>query len=188
MSQAELLAYVAALLDRLEVEWMLVGSHAASYYGEPRSTHDVDIVVHLPAERIDKLLAAVPQERYYLSEVALREGRMANLIDLQTGDKVDMFLVGIRSVVPPELARRRTGKVMGILVPIASPEDTIIAKLRWNKSVGGSERQLRDIIGIVNLRRDALKWPHLNRQIDSEGFRELWDQQIEPEIQRRIDG
>lgn len=187
MSQAALLRFVATLLDGLQLRWMLVGSHAASYYGEPRSTHDVDLVVDLPESMILDLLAAVPTEHYYLSEFALREGRMANLIDLRTGDKVDLFLEGSGARNAAALVRRTTGLVMGLEIPIASAEDTILSKLRWNEAVGGSERQVRDIIGIAKVQQDSLDWSRLERQIDSEGFRDIWREQIEPELRRRSD-
>ena len=85
MSQVDLLRFVADLFEKLQIEWMLVGSHASSFYGEPRSTNDIDLVVDIPEQKFADLLAAIPSDRYYLSEAALREGRMANLID--TTDK-----------------------------------------------------------------------------------------------------
>jgi len=94
MSQAELLALIVSVLNDLKIEHMLVGSHASSFYGEARSTHDVDLVIDLDPVKIPALIASFPHDRYYLSEASLREGRMANLIDTQTGDKVDCFVLG----------------------------------------------------------------------------------------------
>ena len=93
MSQAELLELVLGVLNRLGIESMLVGSYASSFYGEARSTHDIDLVIDLPAEKIDSLVESFDPNRYYLSAQALREGRMANLIDTLAGDKVDLFLL-----------------------------------------------------------------------------------------------
>ena len=81
MTQAELLRRVFDELVRLNIPAMPVGSHASSFYGEARSTHDIDIVIDLPVEKIPDLIKAFPASRYYLSEVALKEGRMAKLID-----------------------------------------------------------------------------------------------------------
>lgn len=81
MSQAELLRLVVAVLEDLGIAHMLVGSHASSFYGEARSTHDVDLVIDLDPAKINELVARFDPERYYISETALREGRMAKLID-----------------------------------------------------------------------------------------------------------
>ena len=45
MSQQELLRLVVRSLDDLDVEYMLTGSIVSSLQGEPRSTHDIDLVV-----------------------------------------------------------------------------------------------------------------------------------------------
>jgi hypothetical protein len=47
MSQQELLAKVIRTLEQLGIEYMVTGSIASSMQGEPRSTHDIDIVVDL---------------------------------------------------------------------------------------------------------------------------------------------
>ena len=47
MSQAELLGLLISVLGDLGISHMLVGSHASSFYGEARSTHDVDLVIDL---------------------------------------------------------------------------------------------------------------------------------------------
>ncbi len=180
MSQLELLKFVADLLGKLGVPWMLVGSHASSYYGEARSTHDIDLVVDLPPEKIPDLIAAVPSDRFYLSEQALREGRMANLIDTTTGDKVDLFLVSGNEVIGAELSRRQPARVLGIDAYIATVEDTVIAKLRWNQQLGGSERQVRDIRGILLNQMSRIDFNVLDARIDSENLRPWWDEEIAP--------
>ena len=94
MSQAELLKLVIETLNRLGIDAMLVGSLASSFYGEARTTHDIDLVIDPPGDLIDQLVASFPAPRYYLSPQALREGRMANLIDTESGDQVDLWILG----------------------------------------------------------------------------------------------
>ncbi len=45
MSQQQLLRKVVQVLDGARIEYMVTGSIASSLQGEPRSTHDTDIVV-----------------------------------------------------------------------------------------------------------------------------------------------
>ncbi len=180
MSQLELLRFVAGLLGKLGVPWMIVGSHASSFYGEARSTHDIDLVVDLDASKIPALIAAVPSDRFYLSEQALREGRMANLIDTMTGDKVDLFLVAGDESIGAELSRRQPAKVLGIDAYIASVEDTVVAKLRWHRQLGGSERQIRDVRGILANQRSRIDFDVLHKRIEEENLGRLWNEEIAP--------
>jgi hypothetical protein len=49
--------------------------------------------------------------------------------------------------------RRRTAtKILGMDVPTATAEDTIIAKLEWGTQQGASDRQLEDVAGIAGPR------------------------------------
>jgi len=60
MDQADLLRYVISVLESQQLTYMLVGSYASSIYGEPRFTHDIDIVVHLAPDAANRLCDAFP--------------------------------------------------------------------------------------------------------------------------------
>ena len=74
---------------------------------------------------------------------------MFNVIDLASGWKVDLILRKNRAFSRDEFARRMKMSILGVPVSVASPEDTIVAKLEWSKLAGGSQRQRRDVAGIV---------------------------------------
>jgi hypothetical protein len=52
-------------LNRLGVPYMISGSVAAIFYGEPRMTNDVDIIVLLKNDDLPKLTAAFPLDEFY---------------------------------------------------------------------------------------------------------------------------
>ena len=149
MSQIELLALVVAVFSKLEIPYMVVGSYASTLYGEPRSTHDVDLVIELNPARISDLCNSFDSSRYYLSEVAFLEGRMANIIDLQSGDKIDCFILDDSDLRRTAFERRHLKYLMGIEVFVESAEDTIVSKLMWNRKCGGSQRQISDVRSIL---------------------------------------
>lgn len=173
MSQWELLSVIVGVLNDLRIAHMLVGSHASSFYGEARSTHDIDLVIDLEPAKISDLVSRFDPARYYFSESALREGRMANLIDTHTGDKVDCFVLDDDPANRRAFSRRSTRDIMGIAVPLASPEDTILAKLRWSELAGGLPRQQSDVREIFRYQRDRLDVDYLNRQAESMGLSQV---------------
>jgi hypothetical protein len=164
MSQAELLGLLVSVLGDLGISHMLVGSHASSFYGEARSTHDVDLVIDLDSAKIAALVARFDPDRYYISETALREGRMANLIDTFSGDKVDCFILGSDPIDRLSFSRRRSETIMGIEIALASPEDTILAKLRWSEMSGGSSQQQHDVREIFRHQGELLDVAYLRTQ------------------------
>ncbi len=144
---------------------MFCGSVASGFHGVPRNTRDVDLVVVLPGMDIPALLAALPDDEYYVSEPAVqhavrRQGQF-NVIDMATGWKADLIVRKRRAFSREEFSRRVEAEVLGVTVWVASPEDTILAKLEWGKASAGSERQLRDAAGIVSVGRDSLDWDYL---------------------------
>jgi hypothetical protein len=180
MSQHELLKTVVTQLDRLAIPYMLTGSVASSLQGEPRSSHDIDLVVDLSAQQINSVLAAFPAPRFFLSRAsvleAVRNRRMFNLLDQETGDKVDFWPITDSAFDVSRFSRRVSVPYEDVMVTLSSPEDTIIAKLRWAKLSGGSERQLRDAIRVYELQSARLDGNYLERWVRELQVEELWRQ------------
>jgi hypothetical protein len=79
----------------------ITGSVAASVYGEPRLTADIDVVLLLSAQDITRLRMAFPEDQYYvppeetMREQARRPSRgMFNLIHHASQFKADIYLAG----------------------------------------------------------------------------------------------
>lgn len=140
MSQQELLKKVITILEETGIPYMVTGSIASSLQGEPRASHDIDIVVDISREVILSLLEAFPSPHYYLSresiESAIFHKKMFNLIDIQEGDKVDFWLLTRDPFDESRFARRYQEEILGMRLYLSSPEDTILAKLRWAKLSG----------------------------------------------------
>jgi hypothetical protein len=177
MSLSDFLARLTGVFEDLGLEYMIVGSLASTVHGVARSTQDVDIVIALPRNRLADLLAALPQEDYYVSdtaaEEAVRRQSQFNVIDMATGWKADLVIQKQRPFSIEELGRRRRQTLLGVELYVASPEDTIIAKLEWARR-GLSERHLRDIAGIIQARRQALDSAYIDRWVTALGLAAEW--------------
>jgi hypothetical protein len=180
MLQQELLKRVVDALDATGAEHMLVGSHASSLQGEPRLTHDIDLVVVLPPGAAHRLTAAFPPPDFYLDEqsivTAVRTRDHFNLLDIEGGDKVDFWVLKDEPYARESFARRRRREsYLGISVDVMSPEDTILSKLAWAELSGGSEKQFTDALRVYEVQGAALDLPYIERWADPLKIRALWE-------------
>lgn len=178
MSQQELLVDVVTTLRKLQVLFMLTGSHASSLQGEARATHDIDFVVQLTGEAGQRLVQAFKADRYYLSETAvydaIRSQRMFNLLETTTGEKVDFWILTDQPFDQSRFARRQSFDLGGVTVDVSSPEDTILMKLAWCRESGGSEKQFQDVLHIYELQHDRLDTGYLEHWVGELQVEELW--------------
>jgi len=167
MSQQELLKLVVRTLDDACIEYMLTGSVVSSLQGEPRSTHDIDIVVAIKRPSAKKLADAFPVPRYHLTRESILDAishhSMFNLLDTDTGDKVDFWMLTDEPFDQSRFKRRRTEELLGLKLAVSSPEDTILAKLNWAKRSGGSEKQFNDALHVYEVQSGNLDMEYLRR-------------------------
>jgi hypothetical protein len=172
-------ADVARVLEALGLRYAVGGSLASSVAGEPRSTQDADISVELPPEHVDALLDGLSAKFYVPAERlrhAARERLSVNIIHLQTAVKVDLFVAGA-TPIDEEVLRRRVAfspRSASHVLYVYTPEDVLLHKLRWYQRGGGtSERQWRDVIGIIRVQGSALDRDYIRRWADALGVADL---------------
>jgi len=170
VSQPELLKLVGQRLEAAGIDYMVTGSIASSLQGEPRATHDIDLVVAIRAPGADvaaRLKAAFPEPDFYLDEGAVRDAiaslSMFNLLDTREGDKVDFWLLTDDAFDRTRFDRRYVESFEGARLPVSRPEDTILMKLRWAAMLGGSEKQFTDALRVYEVQHGRLDEPYLDR-------------------------
>lgn len=111
MTERELLVDCLRRLNRAGVTYYLTGSMASNYWGIPRTTHDLDFVVQLPASLIPRLDQEF-REDFYLEEEAVRAiyqpPHQFNAIDTRSALKVDFRLSKPGGFDQETLQRRET--------------------------------------------------------------------------------
>jgi hypothetical protein len=172
------LRFVVQVLDSNSIEYMVTGSVASSLQGEPRATHDLDIVVAIRAHDAPILLSYFKRPQFYLDGnailEAIRTGGMFNAINLEEGDKVDFWMLTDDAFDTSRFARRVTVDVFGTSLKVSSPEDTILAKLRWSKLSGGSEKAFIDALRVFEVQAHTLDQAYLAEWVEALGVSELW--------------
>ena len=168
---------LVAALTKADVAYMVAGSYASTFHGTPRTTQDIDLVIDPNGHTLATLLAEFPEDRYYVSidaaNEALRRRGQFNVIDFDSGWKSDLIIRKQRPFSEVEFARRRRGTLVGTEVFIASAEDTVLSKLEWARS-GASERQIRDVQGVLSVQGDNLDLDYIEHWVAALGVQEQW--------------
>lgn len=175
----ELVARIAHLLDELGIPYAVGGSVAASFFGEPRATADVDVAILVSVPVGEELLRRVAAEFYVPTDAARRAIRghdSFNLVATDGGLKVDLFVLGPGLLDRRQIERRIPVRVTGASAEIwiTSPEDQILRKLFWYRATGStSERQWRDVIGLLRVSGDLLDREYLHLTAAEVGIEDL---------------
>lgn len=139
---------------------MLTGGLAVSFWGLPRTTHDIDIVIEVKKEAQEKIINTFRKD-FYISEEAvsqaIAERFTFNIVHYNAGLKIDFWLMKKGSFSSLEFKRKRKKKIFGKEIYIISPEDLILEKLLWFKE-SQSTRHLEDIEGIIKISKIELNY------------------------------
>ena len=178
MTQAELLHYLVEVVEDLGIPYMVGGSHAAMYYGEPRLTRDVDIIAVLTLDRLPALLERFPPDQFYADADAAREAIATsgqfNIIHPASGLKIDVYVNPDTPYDRARLARRhKLPLAPGIDAYFARPEDVILYKLLYARD--GGDMHLRDVVGIIRVSGPDLDEQYLADWAERLGVRAAWE-------------
>jgi hypothetical protein len=153
-----LAARLAQFIESTGIRYVIGGSVAATYYGEPRATVDLDIMIEADEAAARVLVAHLQGDFYVELEDALQAVQRFssfNAIEYASLVKVDFFVAENRDEVRTQLDRRRPVEFEGTVLWFYAPEDILVRKLAWFRMGGEtSEQQWRDITGILALAPD----------------------------------
>lgn len=149
------LKYVVRLLERERLEYMIGGGIANSYWGYPRSTTDIDIVVPLfhdfEKDALERVEGDLKKRGW-----AIKAGVGRPLIAEKPTVRLDFW--SIKSFYDKErFGRRIKIKLEDLEIWITTPEDLVLQKLLWYRG-----KDLEDIKGVL-ARQEKLDWNYLKK-------------------------
>lgn len=153
------------IFERAGIGHYITNGVAATAYGEPRTTQDLDVVINLSVNTLVSLVQTLEQEGFDvpgLEDVVNGRSRTLPIIlHQETIMQADLMLSGTREFDALTFERRQLLSIpnRGDLY-FVSPEDLILNKLKWRQG-SRSEKQWRDILGILKTQTDRLNQPYL---------------------------
>ena len=181
------LAPVVSAFNKIGIHYYIGGSISSSIHGIPRTTMDIDMIADIKQEHIEALYLSL-EPGYYIDKGMIREAirhrSSFNIIHFDSMMKIDIFVLKEREFDREAFKRKRIGvqDIEGSRFEyfISSPEDIILSKLEWFKMGGEvSERQWRDIIGVLKVQENNLDMEYLQKWIDRLHLSGLWKRLLE---------
>jgi len=181
MHEANLFLVFIERLNKSKIAYMTTGSVASIIYGQPRVTHDIDLVLGLHTNNISQLVEVFPTDEFYCppfdvikTEMARKTGGHFNLIHHETGFKADIYPIGQDELHIWAMADRKKVKIERCEVWLAPPEYVIIRKLQYFKE-GGSSKHLGDIKNMLEISGDIINTLELKQKIAEYHLTEEWE-------------
>ena len=168
-------------LNKYSISYVVTGSVAAIVYGEPRVTHDIDLVVNCSFAQLKTITEAFPAEEFYCPpvetltlEMKRSERGHFNLIHHETGFKADVYLVGRQDFLLWAIENARPIEFLNSTMNVAPIEYVIIKKLEYYRE-GGSTKHLSDIKNMLNISQDEINYTKLDQFLSQFGLQEIFN-------------
>ncbi len=154
MKLKDVLAPLDELFRHEQIKYAVIGGYAVAVWGEVRATRDIDLLCS--AADLGPLVAALARaDMHYERRTGDLDDPVSEVvkIDLSSehGAYVIDVLAGIRGAPRGIVERARQVTLEGLVLPVASPEDTVVLKL-----LAGSHRDVDDALGIIRVQAGRL--------------------------------
>jgi hypothetical protein len=162
-------------LNRSGLRYALTGGVAASYYGRPRTTLDVDVLVVTKESELTRLAKSLTDEDIKagtreLSHAWRSRYRIATVLDSKSPYRLDIIFTD-------QGLEREAGSILGAHTYYQTAESLILSKLRMIKATLQPERAATDRQDIKAILEAAhVNLVSLRRRARAQGTLELLDE------------
>ncbi|MEP0872861.1 hypothetical protein NDA01_23885 [Trichocoleus desertorum AS-A10] len=182
---SEIARLLHPIFEQLRIPYYITGGVAASMYGDPRTTRDMDLVVEARREDIFQLAEALGQAGFYcppgaVEEIAEGRGQTLSVTHMEQLLNADLVLNANTNFDRSKMARRRLEAIDEaelLQVWVIAPEDLILAKLLWGRG-NQSEKQWRDVLGVLKVQVDTLNYAYLAEWAEQLAISEMLQQAL----------
>ncbi len=163
-------------LNQLDIHYMITGALAVVYYGEPRTTHDIDLIIEIKKSTINNLLQHFHQD-FFIDEAsieaAIEEESVFNAVHKDTGVKVDFWMLTDSEYDKERFTRRVRRTVFNRDMFFPTPEDVIINKLEWFKK-SEIDKHYFDASSIYRIQQEKLDMAYIEQWCRKKSIFKIW--------------
>lgn len=168
--------FVKKLIEGFEKEgldYAFTGALAASFYGVPRTTADVDVIVAASSKTAkNSLVSALRLAGLQVDEKRIDDALTSGYRIATFKCKTSPYMV---DVILSDVVRKRAGAIADLVTYIQPAEDLVLAKLRMIKATVSRERAIKDkedvraILQFTRVEKEAIE-----KQAKKDGTLEIW--------------
>lgn len=158
---------VADFLDSHGVPYVLIGGLALSIWGRPRTTLDLDFLILIDENEIDKFKQQAAEDRIEIDRRWLKYNPLLqkNQVRFRAGQTTVDFMIPRDDHDREALTRARRKKLGRRFYRITSAEDFILQKLKV-----GRPRDFEDVVTVLERMRGKLDKRYLKRWANQLGI------------------
>lgn len=166
---------IVRALNSSRLRYMFTGAMASSYYGRPRTTLDIDIVLTVEEKDLARLAKALTEadlrvQTKKLHRIWASDYRIATFADKKSPHTLDIIFTN-------QPLERRAGRILGLPTYYQTPESLILSKLRMLKVTIQAERAAIDREDIkAILKATRIKLSSLRKRAASEHTSRILDE------------
>ena len=175
LDELKVLKIVIKRLNEGAISYMISGSVAMNYFAQPRMTRDIDIVIEINENDVERIYNLFERDFYIDLEAvknAVLKKEMFNIIHLTEVIKIDFIISKGREFDKTTFQRRKKIKLDDTEMFLISIEDLVLSKLLWSKQ-SHSEIQLKDVKNLLQQKPDI---KYIEQWISRSGIEELWQE------------
>jgi hypothetical protein len=151
---------------------MVTGALASSYYGRPRTTLDVDVVVRVTDGDLAQLTEVLTNAGLKAQGRDLRKAWRSEYRIITIEDERSAYTLDI--ILTDDKLERKSGSIVGLRTYYQTPESLILAKLRMIKATLRPEKAMTDREDIkAILKSTRLRLDILRKRAKSQGTQEI---------------
>lgn len=166
-------------LNRLELDYMVVGSFSSNRYGVPRATQDADIVLNIVSPDRERLFAALPKSFAIDPQMGFEmiTGTWRQMVQLpEIPFTIELFELSADPHDRSRFERRRKLTLLSREAWLPSAEDVIVQKLRWCKRANRG-KDFDDVVSVLGVQGpDLLDWNYITTWCSLHGTLELLEE------------
>ena len=162
LNYADFVRTVISQLNRLRIEYAVTGALAVSYYGRPRTTIDVDVIIRAEPSDFERLVEAFRKAKLQcsLQDFAKAWESGYNIVHLKGGRGLLLDIILTRDQIP-----RRKVTILGKTSYLQEPGPLVLQKLRLMKITKDEEKRFIDRMDVLSILKNA--------EVDVEELRDL---------------